>query len=359
MPGSTRTALLELHQIGCRYDSEVVVNNLSLNIFSGDVCCLLGPSGCGKTTVLRAIAGFHHLSQGEILLDNKIISSSKHTLPPEKRHIGMVFQDYALFPHLTVSENITYGLKGMASTERNLIRDEMLSLVKLADLGSRYPHELSGGQQQRVALARALAPKPNILLMDEPFSSLDVELRRSLAVEVRDILKSQNITAILVTHDQEEAFAFADKIAVLNKGNIQQWAAPYDLYHEPATRFVANFIGQGSFLPGFTLDSTSVATEIGVIKGNRSFDWPADSPVEVLVRPDDIIHNEESPISAEVIHKVFAGTATHYTLQLPTGDKVIAAFLSHDDYQTGDKVSISVRAEHLITFPSESPALSD
>ncbi|MBR9910486.1 MAG: ABC transporter ATP-binding protein [Gammaproteobacteria bacterium] len=350
MPEAHTTALLSLDHISCSYDGHAVVDNLSLNIYAGDTCCLLGPSGCGKTTVLRAIAGFHQLSSGSIQLRQQTISSSSSTLPPEKRHIGMVFQDYALFPHLTVCDNITYGLHGRDRAAKERVCEEMLALVKLHDLGQRYPHELSGGQQQRVALARALAPEPSILLLDEPFSSLDVELRRSLAVEVREILKSRQITAILVTHDQEEAFAFADKIAVLHQGKIQQWATPFDLYHEPATRFVANFIGQGSFLPGHVLDSSSVATEIGVIRGNRCYDWLPDSPVEVLVRPDDIVLSENSPIHAEVTNKVFVGTSSNYTLKLPTGSQVVSAFPSHDDFEVGDQVAIEVRAEHLIAF---------
>ncbi|MGH1372570.1 MAG: ABC transporter ATP-binding protein [Cellvibrionaceae bacterium] len=344
------TALLNLNAITCAYAGNTVVENLSLSINKGDVCCLLGPSGCGKTTVLRAIAGFHRISHGNIVLQDSVISSEKKSTPPEKRHIGMVFQDYALFPHLSVCDNVTYGLHHLSAVEKERVCDEMLALVKLANMGNRFPHELSGGQQQRVALARALAPKPSVLLMDEPFSSLDVDLRRSLAIEVREILKSRDITAIMVTHDQEEAFAFADKIAVMNEGTIQQWASPFDLYHEPRTRFVANFVGQGAFLPGHAIDSTSVATEIGMISGNRCYDWLPDSPVEVLLRPDDVIHNENSIKTGEVVSRVFTGTSTLYTLKLPTGSHVISAFPSHHDYQVGDRVGIDIEADHLIAF---------
>ncbi len=348
-------ALLNLDAITCAYAGSTVVENLSLSINKGDVCCLLGPSGCGKTTVLRAIAGFHRISRGNISLESSIISSAKKSTPPEKRHIGMVFQDYALFPHLTVCDNVTYGLDHLSNSEKERICEEMLALVKLDNMGQRFPHELSGGQQQRVALARALAPNPRVLLMDEPFSSLDVDLRRSLAIEVREILKSRNITAIMVTHDQEEAFAFADKIAVMNEGTIQQWASPFDLYHEPRTRFVANFIGQGAFLPGHVIDSTSVATEIGMISGNRCYDWLPDSPVEVLLRPDDVIHDENSIKTGEVVSRVFTGTSTLYTLKLPTGSRVISAFPSHHDYQVGDRVGIDIEADHLIAFANEEP----
>lgn len=349
---SSSNALLQLNAITCAYAGNSVVEALNLSIHKGDVCCLLGPSGCGKTTVLRAIAGFHQVSAGDIVLQGRTISSSKHSTPPEKRNIGMVFQDYALFPHLNVCDNVTFGLDHLSPSDKERVCEEMLTLVKLDHMGKRFPHELSGGQQQRVALARALAPNPSVLLMDEPFSSLDVDLRRSLAIEVREILKSRNITAIMVTHDQEEAFAFADKIAVMNDGNIQQWASPFDLYHEPSTRFVANFVGQGAFLPGHVIDSTTVATEIGMISGNRCYDWLPDSPVEVLLRPDDVIHSDDSVKTGEVVSRVFAGTSTLYTLKLPTGSEVISAFPSHHDYQVGDRVGIDIEADHLIAFAS-------
>jgi iron(III) transport system ATP-binding protein len=349
---SSSNALLQLNAITCAYAGNSVVEALNLNIHKGDVCCLLGPSGCGKTTVLRAIAGFHQVSAGDIVLQGRTISSSKHSTPPEKRNIGMVFQDYALFPHLNVCDNVTFGLNHLSPSDKERVCEEMLTLVKLDHMGKRFPHELSGGQQQRVALARALAPNPSVLLMDEPFSSLDVDLRRSLAIEVREILKSRNITAIMVTHDQEEAFAFADKIAVMNDGKIQQWASPFDLYHEPSTRFVANFVGQGAFLPGHVIDSTTVATEIGMISGNRCYDWLPDSPVEVLLRPDDVIHSDDSVKTGEVVSRVFAGTSTLYTLKLPTGSEVISAFPSHHDYQVGDRVGIDIEADHLIAFAS-------
>jgi iron(III) transport system ATP-binding protein len=350
MTAAEHSLLLNLDHIHCSYEGHTVVENLHLNVYSGDICCLLGPSGCGKTTILRAIAGFHDLDAGNIHLEGHTLSSRGMTLPPEKRRVGMVFQDYALFPHLNVCDNITYGLQHLTPQERENVCEEMLSLVKLPDLGHRYPHELSGGQQQRIALARALAPNPTLLLMDEPFSSLDVDLRRSLAIEVRGILKSRNITAIMVTHDQEEAFAFADKVGVMNHGKIQQWAPPFDLYHEPSNRFVASFVGQWVFLPGHVIDNSTVATELGEIRGNRCYDWLPDSPVEVLLRPDDIVHDDTSVKSAVVVSKVFAGTSTLYTLKLPTGSEVVSAFPSHHDYQIGDRVSIDIEADHLIAF---------
>lgn len=347
------SALLAIRQLKCGYDGQAVVEDLSLQLEEGNICCLLGPSGCGKTTVLRTIAGFIQPDAGEILLRNDTIASAHRSLPPEQRRVGMVFQDYALFPHLNVRENLTFGLKHLTAREREQRCEELLQLVKLQDLGHRYPHELSGGQQQRIALARALAPGPDLLLMDEPFSSLDVELRRGLALEVRAILKERGITGIMVTHDQSEAFAMADKIGVLNEGRLQQWDTPFNLYHEPATRFVANFIGQGVFLAGHLVDEHTVRTELGDITGNRCYEWVKDTPVEFLLRPDDVIHDDSSDKKAEVVAKVFAGTATLYTLQLPTGSRVQSAFPSHHDYAIGDKVGIRIEADHMIVFRRE------
>ena len=227
------TLLLEVAKIRQSYSKKTVVNNLSFGLNKGVIGCLLGPSGCGKTTVLRCIAGFEPIGEGEILLNGVRVSSSGFLLQPEQRHIGMVFQDYALFPHLTVISNVIFGLHYMSRTERSERAAEMLEIVGLKDVANSYPHELSGGQQQRVALARALAPKPDLLLLDEPFSNLDVNLRERLSLEVREILKSQGTTAILVTHDQNEAFAIADEIGVMQHGEIIQWDSAYNLYHRP------------------------------------------------------------------------------------------------------------------------------
>jgi len=343
-------ALLNIRGISCSYDNHTVVDDFSFSMAQGDICCLLGPSGCGKTTVLRSIAGFQPVTAGTIELAGRTLSTSRKTLPPEQRRVGMVFQDYALFPHLSVCDNVTFGLQHKSAADRERICNEMLELIQLPQLGSRYPHELSGGQQQRIALARALAPEPTLLLLDEPFSSLDVDLRRSLALEVRDILKSRGISAVMVTHDQDEAFAVADKIGVVFSGKVQQWDTPFNLYHEPANRFVADFVGRGVFLPGQAVSSNRVATELGDIAGNRCYEWLERSPVEVLLRPDDIIHDESSDKQAQIVAKVFAGTSTLYTLKLPTGSLVESAFPSHHDFQVGDWVGIRVEADHLIAF---------
>jgi iron(III) transport system ATP-binding protein len=346
--------LLQVQNILCRYDPnpEVppVVDDLSFLLEPGEIGCLLGSSGCGKTTVLRSIAGFHPLEAGSITLNGKILSSRSIHLAPETRHIGMVFQDYALFPHLSVCQNITFGLHKMSARAREVVCEELLDLVQLKGFGNRYPHELSGGQQQRVALARALAPSPSLLLLDEPLSSLDTELRRGLALEVREILKKRGISAIMVTHDQDEAFAFADKIGVLHKGKLEQWDVPFSLYHEPKTRYVAGFIGQGVFIPGFVRDASTIETELGLLQSPKQYPWLPNTAVEVLLRPDDITESQNSPYQATVIRKLFAGTSTLYTLLLPTGSHIEAALPSHNDFAIGHQINIKVDADHLIAF---------
>ncbi len=238
--------LLELNDVSVAYDTPEgllqVVNHLSLKLEKGHIGCLLGASGCGKTTVLRAIAGFEPLRTGTIHLDHVLLSSPDFQVEPQDRNVGMMFQDYALFPHLTIEKNVGFGLRLWDKGKRIQRVREMLDLVGLSDVAKRYPHELSGGQQQRVALARALAPEPELLLLDEPFSNLDVDTRERLAFEVRDILKDTGHTALLVTHNQAEAFAIADRIGVMEKGVIVQWDTPYGLHHQPVSDFVADFV---------------------------------------------------------------------------------------------------------------------
>ncbi|MEH6386596.1 ABC transporter ATP-binding protein [Pseudomonas profundi] len=343
--------ILELNQLACGYAGHKVVADLDIHLRAGDIGCLLGPSGCGKTTTLRAIAGFEPITGGEIKLDGQVISSPAHRVPPEHRRIGMVFQDYALFPHLTVRQNVGFGIE--KHPERERIVDELLELVKLSQLGRRYPHELSGGQQQRVALARALAPDPKLLLLDEPFSNLDGELRRRLSGEVREILKLRGTSALLVTHDQNEAFAVSDHVGVLKEGSLQQWDTPYNLYHEPVTPFVASFIGQGYFIRGQLLTPDTVQTELGVIRGNRAYQLPAGSAVDVLLRPDDIVSQDDTGLYGTIIGKTFLGATTLYRLRLPTGSTLEAIFPSHDDHFMGEKVSIRVAADHLVIFAAQ------
>ncbi|TWH77503.1 iron(III) transport system ATP-binding protein [Azomonas agilis] len=342
--------MLEIQQISIAYGPTRVVSPLSLSLQQGQIGCLLGPSGCGKTSLLRAIAGFEPVQTGSVSLDGSLLSSPNYLLPPEQRRIGMVFQDFALFPHLTVAENIAFGLRGIKSSVRHSIVQELLALVGLPQLGARYAHQLSGGQQQRVALARALAPEPRVLLLDEPFSGLDADLREGLAQEIRGIIKARGISALMVTHDQYEAFAVADQIGVMQQGSLLQWADAYQLYHQPANPFVADFIGQGVLLPGQVLSTESVQTPLGVL--HHPHGLRLGSRVEVLIRPDDIVHDDQSEVRAKVIQKSFRGSHILYRLQLDTGDKVLCLAPSHHDHHLNARLGIRLELDHLVLFPS-------
>lgn len=349
------TPLLEIDQIECRYDDQTVVQDLSFAIDQVGVSCLLGPSGCGKTTALRAIAGFEPVHAGEIRRDGKIISRAGMVLPPEQRGFGMVFQDFALFPHLTVSDNVCFGLRKQTSRQRQQTCDSLLELLDMSGFQDRYPHELSGGQQQRIALARALAPKPGLILMDEPFSSLDVDLRERLARDIHDVLIEQGTAGIVVTHDQNEAFAMGDKIGVMYQGKLQQWDSPYALYHEPKTRFVADFIGQGRFLKGTVRDEFSIDTEIGPIRRPARPDRPQCKPgdsVDVLLRPDDVVYDKDSTMTATVSKRAFQGAEILYTLELATGTSLLSLLPSHQNFNIGDQINIRLDTEHVVAFPA-------
>ncbi|CUA82263.1 ABC-type Fe3+/spermidine/putrescine transport systems, ATPase components [Gulbenkiania indica] len=346
------SAFLEFDQVSHAYGQQTVVDTMSFTLVEGEIGCLLGSSGCGKTTVLRCLAGFEPIRAGSIRLAGQTLSLPGHQVPAHARQIGMVFQDYALFPHLTVGDNVAFGLRRWSRAERLRRVASLLDLVGLAGLARSYPHELSGGQQQRVALARALAPRPRLLLLDEPFSNLDVDLRSRLSAEVRAILKQENTTAILVTHDQHEAFAMADRVGVMQAGRLLQWAAPYTLYHQPASRFVADFIGQGVFLPGVVTGPACIETEIGEFCGAVPVPFDVGQRVEVLLRPDDVQHDDASSRKAVVESKVFRGSEFHYTLALPSGRRVLAEVPSHHDHPVGEPIGIRLEMDHLIAFPA-------
>jgi len=362
VPVPTPKITLDIRGLHQAYGAHEVIRGLSLRLQRGVIGCLLGPSGCGKTTVLRCIAGFEPVTRGEILLNGRCVSRPGHTEPPEKRRVGMVFQDYALFPHLTVAQNVAFGLHHLSKHERAARVAEYIEAVGLAGHGDKYPHQLSGGQQQRVALARALAPQPDLLLLDEPFSNLDVELRERLSLEVRDIIKRSNTTAILVTHDQHEAFAIADEIGIMHGGEIQQWDTAYNLYHKPCNRFIADFVGQGVFLPGRVLDDNRVEIELGILNGAVTNPCKPGCPycedghqVDVLLRPDDIIHDDDSELRAEVTHKAFRGADILYTLRLESGRKILALVPSHHNHALGEKIGIRLDVDHVVAFPPVHP----
>jgi len=345
---------LELHEVVRRFGTRAAVNGLSFQLERGAIGCLLGPSGCGKTTALRCIAGFEPIDDGVIRAQGVVLAKRGESIAPEKRHIGMVFQDLALFPHLNVHDNVAFGLAHVSRDERRRRVEELLTVVGLADRCFHYPHQLSGGEQQRVALARALAPKPDIVLLDEPFSSLDSELRERLGLEVRQVLKRFGATALLVTHDQREAFAVADVVGVMRDGSLEQWATPYELYHQPATRFVADFIGEGVFLPGDIVGPSAVQTELGVLHMNGGARWRPGQRVDLLLRPDDVIHDDASPLTAEVCARTFRGADFLYTLRLPSGTQLLSLVPSHHDHAIGERIGIRIEPDHVVAFERKS-----
>jgi iron(III) transport system ATP-binding protein len=338
--------LLRLDRVSCHYGSHPVVQEASLSLVAGELGCLLGPSGCGKTTLLRAVAGFHPVAGGQVLLRGTDATAQS----PERRGIGFVFQDLALFPHLTVAGNVGFGLHRLPRSARAARISEALEPLGLTPFADRYPHELSGGQQQRVALARSLAPRPDLLLLDEPFSSLDAHLRLSLRGELRDLLKHWGIAALLVTHDQDEAFAFADTVGVMREGRLLQWAAGFDVYHRPVDPFVAGFVGEGRFLRGRVIDAHKVDTTLGVLRTHRVIEFLPGSEVRVLMRPDDVRPSENGGIETEVVSAVFRGAETFYALRLADGETVCALFPSHLQLDPGERIRIRTDLEHVVIF---------
>ena len=352
---------LEISQLEVRYAdrAQAAVHGVSFGLRTGDIGVLIGPSGCGKTTLLRAVAGLEAASGGQIKMGGQVVSSTLASVPAEKRRIGMVFQDYALFPHLDVGHNVAFGIHDWPAAERAARVGEVLEWVGLSDSQRRYPHELSGGQQQRVALARALAPRPQLLLLDEPFSNLDVDLRERLAHEVRGILKAAGATALFVTHDQLEAFAIGDMIGVMHEGALHQWDDAYSLYHRPATRFVAGFIGHGVFAPATLVavdGQTVVRTALGELSNMAECPLPSaylSGECDVLLRADDIVHDDDAPVKAEILRKAFRGSEFLYTLRLAGGQIVQAHVPSHHDHRLGEWIGIRPEVDHVVTFKRE------
>jgi len=350
---------IDVSDLQVRYPGrdQAAVERVSFGLHQGQMGVLIGPSGCGKTTLLRAVAGLEPLSGGAISMNGQVISSQGVHLPAENRRIGMVFQDYALFPHLNVEKNIGFGLSHLNAMERDARVQDMLNLVGLGSAARRFPHELSGGQQQRVALARALAPEPLLLLLDEPFSNLDVDLRERLAHELRDILQQAQITALFVTHDQMEAFALGDVIGVMHQGTLEQWDDAYQLYHRPKTRFVAEFIGHGVFAAANAKQQGShmvLHTPLGDLQDMdediAQHPIATDGACEVLLRADDIVHDDDAPVKAEILRKAFRGSEFLYTLRLASGQTVMAHVPSHHDHHVGEWIGIRLQADHVVVF---------
>jgi iron(III) transport system ATP-binding protein len=307
---------LELREVSKSFGSVQAIHNLDLDVAEGEIVALVGPSGCGKTTLLRLIAGFETPDSGSITLQDKLVASSSLSMPPESRGVGMVFQDYALFPHLTVAGNVGFGLERLENSKRSALVAEKLALVGLEGYERRMPHELSGGERQRVAFARAMAPRPVIILLDEPFSNLDADRRITMREEVRRILKSVGATAILVTHDQEEALYFGDRLAVLRLGTLQQVDTPEGIFHWPSNQEVADFMGQTEFLDG-EITRHGIRTELGLLK--QMLDLPVGSQVKVAIRADDVAIQPQAGAGGVILERQFKGALNLYKLALPSG----------------------------------------
>lgn len=347
--------ILALAGVGRRYADTKAVGGLSLQVAPGETLVILGPSGCGKTTVLRLIAGLEVPDEGTIDIGSRRVAGDRTWVPPEKRGVGHVFQDYALFPHLSVAQNMAFGLRDMTPSERQQRVWEILFLVGLEGLGDRHPHQLSGGQQQRVALGRALAPQPQMLLLDEPFSNLDTDLRLQVREEVRRILKGTGTTAIFVTHDQEEAFSLADRLAVLNRGSLEQLNRPDMVYNFPTTHFVADSVGHADFVPG-EVTPGAVHTPLGVFPYQT--DLPVGTPVEVMVRPDNLLLSPDPEGNATVVERRFLGPFNQYALRLSSGDFLHAGAPSTVVYPEGTRLRAELRVACLTVFPSQRPGSS-
>jgi iron(III) transport system ATP-binding protein len=346
-------ALIEVKNLTKNFGSSVAVDDVSFKVEKGEIFAILGPSGCGKTTTLRLIAGFETPDEGEIKINEKIVAGRGIFVPPEKRNVGLVFQDYALFPHLTLKDNITFGLSRFPDEKREKIVKTMLEFVGLKGYEKRYPHQLSGGQQQRVALARALAPCPIVVLLDEPLSNLDADMRARMRGEMLDILRNAQTTTILVTHDQEEAFSMADHVAVMNYGRIEQLGKPEEIYHRPSTRFVADFVGEADFIDGVIKDGV-IETEIGSFSNKTELEDGTN--VQLMIRPDDIAFTLDENGGAVVESRQFKGEENLYHLRLESGKILHSSRSSTLLMEEGARVEIKATPMHIVVFVGERAA---
>jgi iron(III) transport system ATP-binding protein len=339
---------LSISNVTSDYQGQVILQQLNLTLQQGEIVALLGPSGCGKTTLLKAIAGLQGISQGCIKINGQVLSGEGVFIASEQRGVGMIFQDYALFPHLTVGDNILFGVKGLAQHERKTRLIEMLELVKLFGLSERYPHELSGGQQQRVSIARALAYQPEIMLLDEPFSNIDAQVRHEMMLEIRAILKQRNVSAVFVTHSKDEAFVFADKLALFEQGHIVQHGAAETLYANPNSRYVADFLGTTNYLPVTVLSDYQVKSPLGVLTSSTALSHAVDVQGQLLLRPQQMMLQADPQGLAEVVDRRFLGTVCHYQVKL--NDIYLEVSSPIMSFAAGQRVNLTVAEHPLVVF---------
>ena len=340
---------LEIENISLNLDNDRILDDLSLTIKEEEIISIIGPSASGKSSLLRVISGFENISSGKIRLNGQTVDDTSIIIEPQKRHIGIIFQDLALFPHLNCAENITFGISELSSKEKIERLNRLAKVLDIIEISKKFPHEISGGQQQRVAIARALAPKPEILLLDEPFSALDENLKEKLLADVKILLKEEKITTIVITHNIKEAFQISDKIAFLSNKKIVQYDSAYNIYHKPLTREVANFCGIGSFINGKVIDKNHVVTDLGKHFGDTA-PYTIGSNIDILIRPDDIIHDDNATRSAQVIEKIFHGSDFLYKLKLGGGENIFCYTPSHHDHSLNEVIGIKSEMDHLILF---------
>ena len=340
---------LEIENVSLSIEDTLILENLSLNVDEHEIISLIGPSASGKSSLLRIIAGFENVDSGKVKLSGLVVDDRSRIVQPQNRNVGIIFQDLALFPHLSCKDNILFGISNHSDAHKSQRLDRLCDLLDIASIIDKYPHEISGGQQQRIAIARALAPGPDILLLDEPFSALDEELKETLIHDVKNLLKEEKITTIVITHNIKEAFQLSDKIAFLDNKKIMQFDTAYNLYHKPHTKEIANFCGIGSFINGNIIDANHVSTGLGDLFGDTS-KFKIGSNVSVMIRPDDIIHDDDSAQSAKVLEKVFFGSDFLYKLELSKGEKIYCYTPSHHNHTINEVIGIKPVIDHLILF---------
>ncbi len=345
-----RPPLLDIQNASFAHKDSTVVHDITLRLEEGEIGAIVGPSGCGKSTLMRGIAGFETPICGSIAMNGEMLSTPDWIVEPENRGVGMVFQEVTLFPHLNVARNISFGIRKWHPEAQTQRIKELLELLGLSGFENRHPHSLSGGEKQRIAIARALARKPDLLLMDEAFSGIDTEHRHSLLPQVRAVLKAENIGAILVTHDQNEAFALADQVGVMEKGRLQQWDTPFNIYHKPRDRFTALFIGEGALIPATVAGARLLESAVGSHIIQQSDKLEVGETVEIMLRPDDILHDDESQLRGEVMQKSFRGSHFLYRIRLQSEEILYCLADSHHNHNVGEWIGISPNVEHVVIF---------